>query len=344
MRACCRCAVRHGRFEVFQQGVLQQGMFSDDNIAPGRKEAGPASGRPPAVLQVLPSLVSGGVERGAVDLAAALVEAGWTAYVASAGGPMEKELARVGAQHVTLPLASKNPLVIRRNRKALADLIRRGRIDIVHARSRAPAWSALSAARATGRRFVTTFHNAYDADLPFKHRYNAVMACGDRVIAISHFVAEHVAKVYGIGPDRLRTIPRGVDLARFEPDRDWGQQVAALALHWRVPDGFAVIMLPGRLTRWKGGLDSIEAIARLGRRDVCGVLVGGERAAFGRQARAQVGAGYTREIMCARTIEVYEELLFPETATVVVNRTQPMPAWHEAGPMSEMTDAQVGLS
>ena len=73
-------------------------MFSDDNIAQGRKEAGPASGRPPAVLQVLPSLVSGGVERGAVDLAAALVEAGWTAYVASAGGPMEKELARVGAR------------------------------------------------------------------------------------------------------------------------------------------------------------------------------------------------------------------------------------------------------
>ena len=69
-----------------------------------------------------------------------------------------------------------------------------------------------------------------------------------------------------------------------------------------------------------------------------------ERAAFGRQARAQVAAGYTREIMCARTIEVYEELLFPETATVVVNRTQPMPAWHETGPMGEMTDAQVGLS
>src|SRR5947208_2513758 len=245
-------------------------MFSDDNIAPGRKEAGPASGRPPAVLQVLPSLVSGGVERGAVDLAAALVEAGWTAYVASAGGPMEKELARVGARHVTLPLASKNPLVIRRNRKALADLIRRGRIDIVHARSRAPAWSALSAARATGRRFVTTFHNAYDADLPFKHRYNAVMARGDRVIAISHFVAEHVAKVYGIGPDRLRTIPRGVDLARFDPDRVWGRQVAELATHWRVPDGFAVVMLPGRLTRWKGGraapMRGVHSAGRVGLR------------------------------------------------------------------------------
>src|SRR5947207_15003436 len=119
-------------------------MFSDDNIAPGRKEAGSASGRPPAVLQVLPSLVSGGVERGAVDLAAALVEAGWTAYVASAGGPMEKELAQVRAQHVTLPLASKKPLVIRRNRKALTYLIRRGRTDIVQALSRAPAWRPLA--------------------------------------------------------------------------------------------------------------------------------------------------------------------------------------------------------
>src|SRR5204863_8110165 len=102
MRACCRCAVRHGRFEVFQQGVLQQGMFSDDNIAPGRKETGPASGRPPAVLQVLPSLVSGGVERGDVDPAAALVEAGWTAYFASAGRPVGQELVRGGSQHVTL--------------------------------------------------------------------------------------------------------------------------------------------------------------------------------------------------------------------------------------------------
>src|SRR5437764_13447895 len=146
---------------------------------------------------------------------------------------MEKELARVGAQHITLPLASKNPLVIRRNANALAEIIRRCGIDIVHARSRAPAWSAWSAARATGRRFVTTFHNAYDTDLPLKHRYNSVMARGDRVIAISHFVGEHVAEIYGIGPDRLRTIPRGVDLARFDPDRVWGRQVAELATHWR---------------------------------------------------------------------------------------------------------------
>jgi len=396
-------------------------VFSNDSIAPVLKEAGPAKTRPPAVLQVVPSLVTGGVEQGTVDLAGALVAAGWTAYVASAGGPMEKELARVGAQHITLPLASKNPLVIRRNGKALAEIIRRCGIDIVHARSRAPAWSAWSAARATGRRFITTFHNAYDNDVPLKRRYNSVMARGDRVIAISQFVGEHVAEIYGVEADRLRTIPRGVDLARFDPRRVWGQQVAELALRWRVPDGFAVAMLPGRLTRWKGGLDFIEAISRLARRDVCGVLVGGEqhrgfrgeleaaierfrladrfriiedcrdmptaymladvvvsastdpegfgrviveaqamgrpvvatdhggaretilpgtgwlvpprdpaalalaidealaldpdaRVAFARRARTQVASGYTRDIMCARTIAVYEELLFPEPA------------------------------
>src|SRR5437667_9543634 len=249
-------------------------MGSDDSIAPILQEGGLKKSRPPAVLQVVPSLVSGGVERGTIDLAGALVAAGWTAYVASAGGPMERELARTGAQHITLPLASKNPLVIRRNRAALVEIIRRCRIDLVHARSRAPAWSAWLAANAAGRRFVTTFHNAYPIDLPLKQRYNAVMARGERVIAISHFVAEHVAGVYGVGADRLRTIPRGVDLARFDPRRVRGERVVELATRWRVPDDFAVIMLPGRLTRWKGGLDLIEAIARLGRRDLCLLLVG----------------------------------------------------------------------
>src|SRR6202158_5214811 len=205
-------------------------MFSDDSIVSVLKEAGPAKGRPPAVLQVIPSLVSGGAERGTVDLAGALVAAGWTAYVASSGGAMEPKLARIGAHHLKLPLASKNPLVMRRNAALLTEIIRRHKIDIVHARSRAPAWSAWSAARATGRRFVTTFHNAYDADLPLKHWYNSVMAKGERVIAISQFVAEHVAEVYGVGPDRLRLIPRGVDIAQFDPQRVWGQQVAELAL------------------------------------------------------------------------------------------------------------------
>jgi glycosyltransferase involved in cell wall biosynthesis len=247
------------------------------------------TGRPPAVLQVLPSLISGGAERGTVDLAAALVAAGWVSYVASSGGPLVGEIVRAGATHLTLPLASKNPLVMRRNRIALAQLIRRFGIDIVHARSRAPAWSARAAARVTQCHFVTTFHNAYAAGSVLKRGYNSVMARGERVIAISHFVADHAAAVYGVGPDRLRTIPRGVDLDIFDPVRVGAQRIVSLARQWRLPDTAPVVMLPGRLTRWKGGLDLVAAVAALGRRDVCCVFVGAEqRRGFRRELEAAI--------------------------------------------------------
>ncbi len=258
-------------------------MGVDDNTG-----SAPPKGRPPAVLQIVPRLVSGGAERGTAELAGALVDAGWTSYVASGGGPLERDIVRARATHLTLPLASKNPLLMRRNATVLARLIRRLGIDIVHARSRAPAWSAWSAARATGRHFVTTFHNAYDAGAPLKRWYNSVMARGERVIAISQFVADHAAQVYGIGPDRLRMIPRGVDLDIFDPGRVGAERIVGLARRWRLPDGAPIVMLPARLTRWKGGLDFIAAIAALGRRDICCLLVGSE------QRR-----GYRRELEAA---------------------------------------------
>jgi glycosyltransferase involved in cell wall biosynthesis len=178
---------------------------------------------------------------------------------------------------------------MRRNTVALIRLIRQLGVDIVHARSRAPAWSARAAAHATGRRFVTTFHNAYGARNALKRRYNSVMARGDRVIAISDFVADHAASVYGVGRERLRTIPRGVDLEIFDPNRVGAQRIINLARQWRLPDGVPVVMLPGRLTRWKGGLDFIEAVAKLGRCDVCCVLAGSEqRPGFRRELEAAI--------------------------------------------------------
>src|SRR5204862_2849985 len=214
---------------------------------------------------------------------------GWTSYVASAGGALESEIARAGATHLTLPLASKNPLVMQRNAAKLARLIRRLRVDIVHARSRAPAWSACAATRATGRHFVTTFHNAYGARTALKRRYNSVMARGDRVIAISDFVADHAASVYGVGRDRLRAIPRGVDIEIFDPNRVGAQRIINLARQWRLPDGMPVVMLPGRLTRWKGGLDFVAAVAKLGRSDICCVLAGSEqRPGFRRELEAAI--------------------------------------------------------
>ena len=129
----------------------------------GKLSAPAAEHRGPVILQVLPSLVTGGVERGAVDVAGAVVAAGGTAIVVSAGGPMVHELERVGARHIALPVDSKNPLVMRRNVGRLEAVIRAEGVDLVHARSRAPAWSALAAARRTGRPFVTTFHGTYGA-------------------------------------------------------------------------------------------------------------------------------------------------------------------------------------
>src|SRR5690242_20198901 len=141
----------------------------------------------PTVLQVLPALVSGGVERGTLEIAAALRAVGWRALVASAGGPLVPQLEALGATHVTLPLKAKSPLRLLRNARALEEVIRRERVAIVHARSRAPAWSAYFAARRTGAHFVTTYHGTYNEGLPFKRRYNSIMARGERVIAISEF-------------------------------------------------------------------------------------------------------------------------------------------------------------
>jgi glycosyltransferase involved in cell wall biosynthesis len=222
----------------------------------------PAS--PPAVLQVLPSLVSGGVERGTLEIAEALVAAGFRAFVASAGGPLVARLEALGARHVALPLATRSPAGLWRNAAALAGLVRREGIAILHARSRAPAWSALAAARRSGAHFVTTYHGTYNEGLPGKRLYNSVMARGERVIAISRFIAEHVRAVHGVGEDRLRLIPRGVDERIFDPARVGPERLAALRAAWGVAEGRPVVMLPGRITRWKGQEVLVEAMARLG--------------------------------------------------------------------------------
>ncbi|MCP5373074.1 MAG: glycosyltransferase family 4 protein [Hyphomicrobiales bacterium] len=230
------------------------------------------------VLQVLPALgEGGGVERGTVEVARAIVAAGGRALVVSAGGPLVHDLARVGAAHHLLPVDSKNPVVMYRNIARLADLMRAEGVDIAHARSRAPAWSTLFAARRAGVRFVTTFHGTYGAGNFLKRRYNAVMGMGERVIAISRFIAGHAHRLYGVPAARLRVIHRGVDLERFDPRKVSAERVIALARAWQLPDGAPVVMLPGRLTRWKGQTVFIEAVARLGRRDIRALLVGSEQ-------------------------------------------------------------------
>lgn len=226
------------------------------------------------VLQVLPSLVTGGVERGTLEIAEAVARAGGVSLVASAGGPLVAALRQGGSEHVTLKLAAKDPLGILGNARRLERLIRERGVQLVHARSRAPAWSAWLAARRAGVAFVTTYHGVYRENLPFKRRYNAVMAKGDRVIAASRFVARLIEVRHAVDPARIRHIPRGVDPAVFDPDAVPRARLAGLAGAWRVPEGMAIVLLPGRLSRWKGHAVLIEAVARLPRRDVCLVLLG----------------------------------------------------------------------
>lgn len=256
-----------------------------------REQATASGGAPvPVVLQVLPALVTGGAERGAVDIAAAVVAAGGRSLVASSGGRMVRDVERAGATHVTLPLQAKGFLAIRRNAAALARLIRDEGVDIVHARSRAPAWAARRACRRTGAHFVTTFHGTYNRGSPFKTFYNSVMVRGERVIAISQFIAEHIERNYRVDPHRLRVIPRGVDLEIFDPQKVPAVRVIQLAEKWRLPDGVPVVMLPGRLTRWKGQALLVEALARLGKDRIRCLFVGDDqgRGGYRRQLESLV--------------------------------------------------------
>jgi glycosyltransferase involved in cell wall biosynthesis len=221
--------------------------------------------RPLRILQVLPALHQGGVEQGTLDIAAALQEAGHQAFVASAGGAMCERLAHTGAVHWTLPLQSKNPFCLWHNAGRLQDLIRAHGIQLVHARSRAPAWSAWLASRRLGIPFVTTFHGVYGHQNALKRQYNSVMCRGQPVIAVSHFVARHIEAVYGLEPARIEVIHRGIETRRFSADTIDPGRIGVLREHWQLGPNVngPVLMLPARLSRIKGHALLLEALSRL---------------------------------------------------------------------------------
>jgi glycosyltransferase involved in cell wall biosynthesis len=233
--------------------------------------------RAPVILQVLPALDSGGVERGTVDIAAAIARQGWTALVASRGGPMVREVLRAGATHLTLPLKTRNPLWFRRNSNLLVNLMRDHGVDLVHVRSRAPAWSAVHAARIVGVPLVTTFHGAYSHGSAIKRRYSSVMLRGARVIAVSEFIAAHIRETYPrFDTSRMLTIPRGVDFETFDPAAVSGPRIVQLSKAWRLADGVRVILMPGRFTRLKGHATVIDALARMSNTDNLCVIFGAD--------------------------------------------------------------------
>jgi glycosyltransferase involved in cell wall biosynthesis len=252
---------------------------------PGERSTGPR------ILQVLPTLGDGGAERDTLDLARHLIEHGWTPIVASSGGPGEVEACKLGIATFRLPLHAKNPLVIRANIGRLQRLAQEQRVQLIHAHSRAGAWSSRYAARRCGIPFVTTFHGVYRGSERFlKRRYNGIMAQGDRVIAVSEHVAGHVRERYGVAANRLRVIHRGIDLEAFAAEAIGSKRTDALAMRWQVPQGdpgrVKIVMLPGRITRIKGHLLLLQAIEQMTRRDFVCLLVGPSKR----------DSGYLREI------------------------------------------------
>ena len=246
------------------------------------------------VLQVIPRLDAGGAEQTCVEIAQGLVDAGHRALVAGAPGRLVAALNEVGGEFIAFEGATKNPLKIVANGLWMAGVARRETVNIIHARSRAPAWSARIAARRAGCRFVTTYHGIYNEKSKLKRVYNSVMASGDRVIANSRFTSETILERYGTEPGRLTTIYRGVEPDRFDPAQVPAGEIAAMRRQWGVESGQRMVLLPARFTALKGQAVLLEAAALLAKSGPPVVLVlvgaGGSTNAYAKRLAQQARA------------------------------------------------------
>ena len=219
---------------------------------------------PLTVMQVVPRLDTGGVERGTLEMTEAIVAAGGRALVATSGGEQALRVTKLGGELVLMDLETKNPINIWVNARRIAGIAAEQKVNVLHARSRAPAWSAYMAAQKTGTAFVTTYHGSYRENFPGKRWYNSVMSRGEPVIAVSEFIRDLISTRHGLGEDRIRVIPRGADIAVFSEEMVGNERTIKLAESWGIlDDPRPVIMMPGRLTRWKGAENLIDAAALL---------------------------------------------------------------------------------
>jgi glycosyltransferase involved in cell wall biosynthesis len=221
----------------------------------------PLAGR--TILQIVPELEAGGAERTTVDIADGLTQAGARALVATEGGRLVGELQAKGGVWIPFPASTKNPVSMLLNVRKLARICHREGVALVHARSRAPAWVGLGAARALNIPFVTTYHGSYSGRSSVKVLYNSVMARGDAVIANSHYTGELIRSVYPQSAERIRVIHRGTDFSKFSPAAVAPERIEALRKAWDVAPHERVVLLAARLTGWKGQKVLVEAAAKL---------------------------------------------------------------------------------
>ena len=215
------------------------------------------------VLQVIPKLGYGGAETGCYDLAHYLNEKGCKSYIITSGGELLKFVRKDKVKIIRLPVNSKNPLLIFLNSIIISIILLVLRIDIVHARSRAPAWSCFFACLITRKKFVTTFHGTYNFSNSIKHLYNSVMVKSELIIAGSNFIFEHINLNYQKFLSRrskLMVIFRGINLDYYNDKNISENKIDKLFLKWDINKDNFIILLPGRLTNWKGQATLIEAL------------------------------------------------------------------------------------
>lgn len=215
------------------------------------------------ILQVLPELLTGGVERSTVDTSRELVKKNFKSVVISSGGPLAAIIGNQGGILYTLPLKSKNPISIYKNIAKIRKIIRKEKVDLVHAHSRAPAWSAYFAAKQENIPFVTTFHGFYKFSNSLKKWYNSVMTKGFMVVAVSEFIKDHILENYNVPVDHLRVIHQGIDFDQFNPEKISFQRMNQVIQKYNLPDDKIILCLPGRITGWKGHDVLIKAISTL---------------------------------------------------------------------------------
>jgi len=236
------------------------------------------------VLQVIPKLGYGGAETGCYDLAHYLHENNCTSFIATSGGDLIKFIDKKKVKLFRLPVHSKNPLIIIFNTFALVFIILVNGISIVHARSRAPAWSCFFATKITRKKFVTTFHGTYNFNNSIKKFYNSIMVRSNLIIAGSNFIFSHINKNYSkyLGAKKkLLVIFRGINVDYFDPSTTTETQEKQLLIDWQIDKSKKIILLPGRLTSWKGQESFIEALSlvnkELGYDSFYGVILGSDQ-------------------------------------------------------------------
>ena len=213
------------------------------------------------ILQIIPNMEIGGAERTVLEITSFLKDTNFSSLVLTSGGKLIDDLEKANIEVIKLKIDKKNPYSIIKNFFLFIKIFREKKINLVHVRSRAPAWSAIFAAKKLGIPVLTTWHGHVSNSSFIKKIYNSIMLKGDAVIANSIYTAENISKIYGINKSKIDIIPRGVDVNNFKKSDINSHEIAKIKENWRIFDKEKVIiLLPARLTKWKGHEVAIEAI------------------------------------------------------------------------------------